>query len=181
MAQSSTYSIADSVKEYGKRLFAFIRGKVNTDEDAQDILQDVWFQLSNTTEIIDQVGAWLYRVARNKIIDRYRKNNPESLEDYVYENEDGELNFKEILLADTNNPEMQYLKNLFWEQLNEGLMELPSEQREIFILNELEGKTFAEIAAQSGENMKTLISRKGYAVKYLRKRLRTLYNEFINY
>jgi RNA polymerase sigma factor (sigma-70 family) len=154
---------------------------VNTDEDAQDILQDVWFQLSNTTEIIDQVGAWLYRVARNKIIDRYRKNNPESLEDYAYENEDGELNFKEILLADTNNPEMQYLKNLFWDQLNEGLMELPSEQREIFILNELEGRTFAEIAARSGENMKTLISRKGYAVKHLRKRLRTLYDEFINY
>jgi RNA polymerase sigma factor (sigma-70 family) len=181
MAQFRTYSIGDSVKEYGKRLFAFIRGKVNTDEDAQDILQDVWFQLSNTTEIIDQVGAWLYRVARNKIIDRYRKNNPESLEDYAYENEDGELNFKEILLADTNNPEMQYLKNLFWDQLNEGLMELPSEQREIFILNELEGRTFAEIAARSGENMKTLISRKGYAVKHLRKRLRTLYDEFINY
>ncbi len=181
MVQSGTYSIGDSVKEYGKRLFAFIRGKVNTDEDAQDILQDVWFQLSNTTEIIDQVGAWLYRVARNKIIDRYRKNNPESLEDYAYENEDGELNFKEILLADTNNPEMQYLKNLFWEQLNEGLMELPSEQREIFILNELEGRTFAEIAAQTGENIKTLISRKGYAVKHLRKRLRILYDEFINY
>ncbi len=181
MAQPGTYSIGDSVKEYGKRLFAFIRGKVNTDEDAQDILQDVWFQLSNTTEIIDQVGAWLYRVARNKIIDRYRKNNPESLEDYAYENEEGELNFKEILLADANNPEMQYLKNLFWEQLNEGLMELPSEQREIFILNELEGRTFAEIAAQTGENMKTLISRKGYAVKHLRKRLRTLYDEFINY
>ena len=181
MAQTGSYRIGDSVKEYGKRLFAFIRGKVNTDEDAQDILQDVWFQLSNTTEIIDQLGAWLHRVARNKIIDRYRRNRPESLEDYAYENGDGEMNFKEILLADPDNPETEYLKNLFWGQLNQALMELPSEQREVFILNELEGRTFAEIATESGENVKTLISRKGYAVKLLRKRLRTLYDEFIHY
>ncbi|HEY4155834.1 MAG TPA: RNA polymerase sigma factor, partial [Puia sp.] len=123
----------------------------------------------------------LHRVARNKIIDRYRRIRPESLEDLAYENEEGEMNFKEILLGDPGNPEIEYLKNLFWEQLNEGLMELPSEQREIFILNELEGRTFAEISAETGENIKTLISRKGYAVKHLRKRLRVLYEEFINY
>lgn len=181
MTQSRTHSIGNAVKDYSKRLFSFIRGRVNTDEDAQDILQDVWFQLSNTPEIIDQVGAWLYRVARNKIIDRYRKTRPESLEDYVADQEEGELNFKEILLADDTDPETLYLKNLFWEQLNEGLLELPSEQREIFILNELEGRTFAEIATTSGENIKTLISRKGYAVKHLRKRLKTLYDELINY
>ncbi|MCU7547587.1 RNA polymerase sigma factor [Chitinophagaceae bacterium LB-8] len=174
-------TVTDSFKEYSKRLFAFIRGKVRTDEDAEDILQDVWFQLSNTTEIIDQIGAWLYRVARNKIIDRYRKNKPEALEDYIYETGEGEWEFKEILLADPSNPEVEYLKNLFWEQLNEGLSELPEEQRAVFILNELEGQTFAEIAATTGENIKTLISRKGYAVKHLRIKLQTLFEEFLNY
>lgn len=181
MVQTGSHRIGDSMKEYGKRLFAFIRGKVNTDEDAQDILQDVWYQLSNTTEIIDQAGAWLYRVARNKIIDRYRKQQPESLEDYVNEDADGGMSFKEILLTAPDSPETEYLKNLFWEQLNEGLMELPSEQREVFILNELEGRTFAEISAETGIKIKTLISRKGYAVKHLRRRLRILYDEFINY
>jgi RNA polymerase sigma factor (sigma-70 family) len=181
MAQTGSHRIGDSVKEYGKRLFAFIRGRVNSDEDAQDILQDVWYQLSGTTEIIYKLGAWLYRVARNKIIDRYRRQQPESLEDYAYENAEGEMNFKEILLADSGSPETEYLKNLFWEQLHEALMELPSEQREVFILNELEGRTFAEISAETGIRIKTLISRKGYAVKHLRNRLRTLYDEFINY
>jgi len=170
-----------SIKEYGKKLFAFIRGRVRTEEDAEDILQDVWYQLYNTSEAIDQVGAWLYRVARNKIIDRYRKKSPDSLEDQSYEDEDGELHLKEILLADPGNPETEYLKSLFWKELNKGLDELPQEQREVFVLNELEGLTFAEIAARTGENSKTLISRKGYAVKHLRKRLQTLYDEFLNY
>jgi RNA polymerase sigma factor (sigma-70 family) len=179
MERSQTRNIP--VKEYGKRLFSFIRGRVRTNEDAEDILQDVWYQLYNTTEVIDQVGAWLYRVARNKIIDRHRKKRPELLDDQTYEDDDGELGFKEILLADPHDPETAYLKNLFWEQLYEGLEELPEEQAEVFILNELEGRTFAEIADQTGQNIKTLISRKGYAVKQLRRRLQTLYDEFINY
>lgn len=170
-----------SIKEYGKKLFAFIRGRVRTEEDAEDILQDVWYQLYNTSEAIDQVGAWLYRVARNKIIDRYRKKSPELLDDQGYEDEEGELHLKEILLADPGNPETEYLKSLFWKELNEGLNELPKEQKEVFILNELEGLTFAEIAARTGENIKTLISRKGYAVKHLRTRLQTLYDDFLNY
>jgi RNA polymerase sigma factor (sigma-70 family) len=181
MAQARSYSVANSVKAYGQRLFAFIRGRVRTNEDAEDILQDVWYQLYNTTEAIDQLGAWLFRVARNKIIDRYRKQHPDSLEDFIYENEEGDVGFKEILLADAGDPETEYLKSLFWKQLHEGLNELPPEQRLVFILNELEGRTFAEIAAETGENIKTLISRKGYAVKQLRNRLQTLYNEFFNY
>jgi RNA polymerase sigma factor (sigma-70 family) len=179
--QRSANTIADSVKEYGKRLFAFIRGKVRSEQDAEDILQEVWYQFSNTPEIIDQAGAWLYRVARNKIIDRYRKREPESLEDYPGTNDESEPGFKQILLADSNNPEIEYLKGLFWEQLNKGLKELPAEQRDIFIWNELDGRTFASIAAETGENIKTLISRKGYAVKHLRKRLQDLYDDFINY
>jgi RNA polymerase sigma factor (sigma-70 family) len=179
--QPRSHTISQSVKDYGKKLFAFIRGRVRSKEDAEDILQDVWYQLSNTTELIDQVDAWLYRVARNKIIDRYRKSRPDSLQDYNYEDEEGELGFEDILLADTASPETEYIKNLFWEQLYEGLSELPKEQREVFIQNELEGRTFADIAAESGDNIKTLISRKGYAVKHLRHRLQTLYDELINY
>lgn len=179
--QTPANTVTDSVKEYGKRLFAFIRGKVRSDEDAEDILQDVWYQFSNTSDIIDQAGAWLYRVARNRIIDRYRKKQLESLEDYTGNDEELDHSFKEILLADSNNPEIEYLKNLFWDQLYKGLEELPPAQRDIFIRNELDGETFASIASETGENIKTLISRKGYAVKHLRNRLQDLYDDFMNY
>lgn len=181
MTQSRSHTVAQQVKAYGQQLAAFIRGRVRTREDAEDILQDVWYQLYNTTEAIDQIGAWLYRVARNKIIDRARKKRPEPLEDFSYETDDGNLGFQEILLADAGDPETKYLKNLFWKQLHDGLQELPPEQRDVFVWNELEGETFAQIAARTGENMKTLISRKGYAVKHLRRRLQTLYTDFLNY
>lgn len=170
-----------SVKAYSKKLFAFIRGRVHTNEDAEDILQEVWYQLYNTTEAIEQIGAWLYRVARNKIIDRYRKKNPDSLEKYINENDDNEFGFKEILLANEDDPETEYIKSLFWDQLYEGLNELPPEQREVFILNELDGVKFVEISRITGENIKTLISRKGYAVKHLRNKLQTLYDDFLSY
>ena len=175
--------IAVTIKEYGKRLFGFIRGKVNSDEDAEDILQDVWYQLSNVVNIeeIEQMSGWLHRVARNKITDSYRKKKPELLDDYGHENEDGELGFKVILLADTSDPETQYIRDLFWEELFTALDELPENQKQVFVLNELEDKTLQQIADATKENLKTIISRKGYAVKYLRKRLQTLYDELINY
>ncbi|GAA4299969.1 sigma-70 family RNA polymerase sigma factor [Compostibacter hankyongensis] len=178
---SRPHKIQDTVREYGKRLFSFIRGRVSSNEDAEDILQEVWYQLSGAPDVIDEIGAWLYRVARNKIIDRYRKKQPDALEDYLYENAGGELGFKEILLADDNGPESAYLRDLFWQELHRALDELPKEQRDVFVLNELEGMTFAAIAEQTGENIKTLISRKGYAVRHLRQRLQTLYDEFMNY
>jgi RNA polymerase sigma factor (sigma-70 family) len=183
MAQQPRQNIVQTVKDYSKRLFNFIRGRVDTDEDAEDILQEVWYQYTNTsaTEVIEQVSAWLHRVARNKITDKYRKHKNELLEDYSYGDEDGGISFKEILLAETNNPETEHLRQLFWEQLFLALDELPPEQRDVFIWNELEDRTFAEIAERTGENIKTLISRKGYAVKHLRKRLESLYHEFMNY
>jgi len=177
-------NIITVVKDYGKRLFGFIRGRVRTDEDAEDILQEVWYQFSNQpeTEAIEQVSGWLHRVARNKIIDRYRKKQDELIEDYTYEDEAGEeLGIKDILLAESTSPEMDNLKELFWQQLFDALEELPEEQRYVFIQNELEERSFREIAAATGENIKTLISRKGYAVKHLRRRLQDLYNEFLNY
>ena len=184
MAVAGQQNIISTIKEYGTRLFRFIRGRVPTDEDAEDILQDVWYQFSNQpeTEAIEQVSGWLHRVARNKITDRYRKKRDDLIDDYGYEDEDGEsLGFKDILLAETNSPEAENLKQLFWAQLFEALDELPEAQRYIFIQNELEERTFQEIADETGENIKTLISRKGYAVKHLRKRLESIYNEFMNY
>lgn len=176
-------NIIQAVKTYGNRLFSFIRKRVGSDEDAEDVLQDVWYRFSNTSEkeVIEQVSAWLFRVARNVITDKYRKKQDEFLEDQGFEDEDGE-GFLDILLSDpSNNPETEHLRQLFWQQLFAALQELPENQRTVFVWNELEGRTFTDIAEKTGENIKTLISRKGYAVKHLRKRLETLYDELINY
>lgn len=171
-----------TIKEYGKRLFSFIRSRVKTDEDAEDILQDIWYQLTMLDSgPVEQLGAWLYRVAQNKIIDRYRKHKTENLEDFSYEDDEGEINFREILLVDDNDdPETVYLKKIFWEELFTALSELPEGQSKVFVQNEVEGKTFQEIADVTGENVKTLISRKRYAVMYLRGRLNALYEEIVN-
>lgn len=170
-------NIIQAVRDYGKRLFYFIRGRVNTDEDAEDILQDVWYQFSNmmNREPIQQTSAWLYRVARNRIIDKYRKDQP--LEEINSDVEETEFNFREILVSET--PETEHLRNLFWEQLFSALDELPQEQKQVFIWNELEDISFNEIAERTGEKIKTLISRKRYAVLHLRKRLEKMRKEII--
>ena len=184
MSSPSRKNISSVISQFGKRLFGFIRQRVNNEADAEDILQDVWYQLTATvdTEPIEQVSSWLFKVARNKIIDRYRKKKPESLDDALtFEGEDGEVSFKEILLADNNNPESEHLRNMFWKELQDALEELPEEQRDVFIWNELEDVPFKEIAERTGVQVYTLISRKRYAVLHLRERLQTLYNEIINY
>ena len=182
MAEERKQNIVQAVRDYGKRLFYFIRGRVNTDEDAEDILQDVWYQFSNVldTEPIEQTSAWLFRVARNRIIDKYRKHQTSSLEEEMFgADEEGDFNFREILLAENSNPETEYLRNLFWQQLFKALDELPEEQRQVFIWNELEDVSFSEMVERTGENINTLISRKRYAVQHLRKRLEQLYKEII--
>lgn len=183
MTNAPAQSIVKAVTDYGKGLFSFIRGRVKTEEDAEDVLQDVWFQLSNVVDIdeIEQLSGWLYRVARNKIIDRYRKKTPESLDEMGFEDEDGEFNFNDILLADDDDPETVYVKELFWQELFVALDELPENQRQVFVWNELEDKTLQQIADETGEKLKTIISRKGYAVKHLRNRLEILYNDFLTY
>lgn len=183
MAEKRDRKISNVINEYGNRLFRFIRGRVSTNADAEDIIQEVWYQLSRVIELdsIEQISGWLYRVARNRITDTYRKQKPDLLEDGNKESEEGNFNFKEILLADTLSPEEENLKEIFWEELFTALNELPEDQRNIFIWNELEDKTFQEISDLTGVNIKTLISRKGYAVKFLRKRLEELYNEFFDY
>ncbi len=176
-------NIIQTIKEFSQQLFGFIRSRVSTDEDAEDILQDVWYQFSNQPELddIESVSGWLYRVARNKITDSFRKRKNKLLDDYAYEDEDGSLYLPDLLLEDINTPETEHLRNLFWKEMFAALEELPKKQRKVFIGNELEDMTLQEIADAEGENLKTIISRKRYAVLHLRKRLENIYNDIINY
>lgn len=180
MSDERHFSITETVQQFGKRLFGFVRGKVKTTEEAEDILQDVWYQFSRLSNLdeLENVSAWLYRVAQNRVTDNYRKKKTDNLEDFTYENDENEISFKEILLLDENaSPELALFKEEFWSELMQALDELPENQKEVFLLNEIEDFTLQEIADQKGENLKTIISRKGYAVKHLRKRLQHLYYE----
>ncbi|MEM6632860.1 MAG: sigma-70 family RNA polymerase sigma factor [Bacteroidota bacterium] len=183
MAQTRERTIQRVIKEYNRRLFGFIRGRVSNNDDAEDVLQEVWYQLSRVVDIdsIEQISAWLFRVARNTLTDRYRKKKPELLDDQTYADDEGEGFIRDLLLDDTPGPEMEYLRELFWEELMEALDELPENQREVFVWNELEGQTFQEISDRTGIKLKTLISRKRYAVAHLRERLALLYEEFLAY
>ena len=183
MTATSKKNISTVVKQFGKRLLGFIRQRVSNEEDAEDILQDVWYQFTQTvdTEPIEQVSSWLFTVARNKITDRHRKKKADSLDDLLRTDEDGEgPDFSAILLDKSGDPEMSYLKSLFWKALQAALEELPEEQKSVFVWNELGDMSFKEISALTGENINTLISRKRYAVLHLRERLTTLYNEILN-
>lgn len=180
MTKKRNQTVGGAIQKYSQRLFQFIRGKVPTNADAEDILQEVWYQFSRVidTEPIEQASGWLFRVARNKVTDSYRKKKNEFLADYTYEDEEGDTLFREIVLTDKHTPETEMLREVFWEELFAALEELPEAQRNVFIWKEIEGQTFQEIADETGINIKTLISRKGYAVKFLRTRLATLYAEF---
>ena len=183
MAAERNNNITRTIKSIRKQLLGFIKQRVNSSEDAEDILQDVFYQLAGNTEPIEQVTGWLYTVARNKITDNYRKHKLPLAEDILNssQNEDGLLEWKEFLLADDNNPETEYLRNLFWEELQNALNELPAEQRDAFVQNEMEGIPFKDIELQTGVSVATLISRKRYAVLHLRDRLSVLKDELLNY
>lgn len=182
MAEKNSRSFTDIVKTYGSQLLRFVKGKVKKTEDAEDILQEVWYQLSRLTNMdeLENASAWLYAVTRNKITDSYRKKKSESLDELLEGDDEGESAFpvRQFLLADdSNNAELKLFKDIFWDELMKALEELPEKQRRVFILNEMEEKTLQEIADMENENLKTIISRKGYAVKHLRLRLRSLYEE----
>ena len=180
MADKSETSVITTIKRYRNQLSGFIHSRVSNKNDAQDILQEVWYQLSRLTNLdeIENMSGWLYRVARNRITDSYRKSVPTPLGSFQNENDEEEFFFRNILLADeTEHPEIGLFKDQFWKELASALDELPSNQREVFILNEIEDLTLQEIADNSGVNIKTIISRKRYAVKYLRRKLDYLYKE----
>jgi len=175
--------ISQTVSSYGGKLMSFIRPKVKNTEDAEDILQEVWYQFSSLTNLseIVNVGGWLYRVTANKITDKYRKKKTENLEDFVYEDEDGTFSIKDILLLDDSaGPEVKMFQDEIWKKLFEALEELPEKQKLVYMENELNDKTLQQIADEQGENIKTIISRKNYAVKHLRNRLKQLYEDLNN-
>jgi RNA polymerase sigma factor (sigma-70 family) len=176
--------LSETIEREQVRLRNFIRRRVDDENDAEDILQDVFSELVEAYRLmqpIEQVGAWLFRVARNRIIDRFRKRKikPETLREEMAVAEDGELLMLEDLLPSPDaGPDAAYALTVLLEELTDALDELPEEQREIFIAHEIEGRSFKELAAKTGLSLNTLLSRKHYAVIHLRERLRAIYDEF---
>jgi RNA polymerase sigma factor (sigma-70 family) len=182
MTGSNANSISEVVKAYSRRLMGFIRKRVTNEADAEDILQDVFYQLLGNKEPIDQITAWLFTVARNKIIDRNRKKKPLEMDGLFSEMDDEAMSdWMDLIMDDSSNPETIYLRNLFQETLKESLDELPEEQRQAFILNEMEGIPFKQISEETGIPVNTLISRKRYAVLHLRMKLSDLHEALKNY
>jgi RNA polymerase sigma factor (sigma-70 family) len=175
--------ISETVLREQGRLRNFIRKRVADSSEAEDILQDVFYELVEASRLmkpVEQVSAWLFRVARNKIIDFFRKKRPEaSIDEPLSAAEDGEsLTLEDLLPSSDDGPEAAYARSVLLEELEEALEELPEEQREIFIAHELEGYSFKEIAARTGVGVNTLLSRKHYAVIQLRERLQAIHDEF---
>jgi RNA polymerase sigma factor (sigma-70 family) len=186
MPEERNSHVISTIKAYGKNLLGFIRKRVKNDADAEDILQDVWYQFSAlvNSEPIEQTGAWLYKVARNKITDKHKKKSEALLDDLFTtdeEDDDNSSGFKDMLLTEDSTPETEYVRNLFWEQLMAALDELPEEQKQVFMWQELDDMTFQEISEATGVNVNTLVSRKRYAVLHLRDRLQQLYEEITKY
>ena len=173
--------ISEAISEQGARLRNFIRRRVANEADVEDVLQDVFYQLVQANRLlmpIEYVTGWLYRVARNRITDLFRKKKPENFSDTTIENEEGELLAIEDLLPSPDaGPEGVYLRQMILDQLEHALTELPDEQRGVFIAHELEGRSFKELSAESGVSVNTLLSRKRYAVLHLRRRLHALHDE----
>jgi RNA polymerase sigma factor (sigma-70 family) len=177
--------ISAIVAEERSRLRNFIRRRVPDPADVEDIVQEVWYELVEANRLlmpINHVTGWLFRVARNRITDLFRKKRAESFSDVSHGNfgdEDGEvLQLEDLLPSPDAGPEALYVRNVLLEELELALDELPDEQREVFIAHELEGRSFKELAAASGVNVNTLLARKRYAVLHLRERLRDIYDEF---
>jgi RNA polymerase sigma factor (sigma-70 family) len=173
-------SLTKTIKTERGKLLNFISNRTPTIEDAEDILQDVFYELIQS-DAIEKTAAWLYRVARNKITDWYRKMKPDRLDDVSvnYSDNDEILLLSDIIPSLESSADEQLLRKLISEELAQTLEELPENQREVFVLHELEGKSLKEIAAQTGTGIKTVISRKRYAVLYIQERLRSLYEELL--
>jgi RNA polymerase sigma factor (sigma-70 family) len=174
--------ISEVVKREQSRLRNFIRRRVPDPRDADDILQDVFYELVEANRLlmpIEHVTGWLFRVARNRITDLFRKKKPESFSDNAIADENGEqLRLEDLLPSPDAGPEALYARSVLLDELDFALDELPEEQREVFVAHELEGRSFKEMAAETGVSVSTLLSRKRYAVLHLRERLQAIYDEF---
>lgn len=173
--------ISEVIQRERSRLLAFVRKRVDDQGDAEDILQDVFYELVETYRVlkpVEQAGAWLFRVARNRIIDFFRKKRPESFGNQPAENDEDALLLEELLPSPDEGPEAAYARSVLLEEFDAALEELPEEQREVFVAHEIEGRSFKELADETGLNLNTLLSRKRYAVLHLRRRLQDIYDEF---
>jgi RNA polymerase sigma factor (sigma-70 family) len=174
--------ISEAVEQQRSRLRGFIGRRVADPSDVEDILQEVFFELVEAYRFMKPVktaGAWLFRVARNRIIDRFRKKKPEPIGDLSVISEEGEtLSLEEFLPSMDAGPDAAYTRSVLIEELEAALEELPEEQRKVFIGHEIEGRSFKELAAETGVSINTLLSRKRYAVLHLRQRLQSLHDEF---
>ena len=181
MAREQDQRIADVVDREQSRLRKFIRRRVPDPRDAEDILQDVFYALVEANRLlmpIDHVTGWLFRVARNRITDLFRKKRPERFSDVPFADEDDELQqFEDLLPSPDAGPEALYARHVLLEELAAAIDELPEEQRAVFVAHELDGRSFKEIARDTGVNVNTLLSRKRYAVLRLRQRLQSIYDE----
>lgn len=182
MALEQDQRISEVVKREQSRLRNFIRRRVPDPRDAEDIVQDVFYELVEANRLlmpIEHVTGWLFRVARNRITDLFRKKKPEAFSDAAIEGEDGELlRIEDLLPSPDAGPEALYVRNALLDELELALDELPEEQREVFVAHELEGRSFKALAADTGVSVNTLLSRKRYAVLNLRERLQSIYDEF---
>jgi RNA polymerase sigma factor (sigma-70 family) len=182
MALEQNQRISEVVKREGSRLRNFIRRRVADPRDVEDVLQDVFYRLVEANRLlmpIDHVTGWLFLVARNRITDLFRKKTPEPFSDTAIESEEGELlQIEDLLPSPDAGPEALYFRTLLLDELELALEELPEEQREVFVAHELEGRSFKELAEETGVSVNTLLSRKRYAVLHLRRRLQNIYDEF---
>jgi RNA polymerase sigma factor (sigma-70 family) len=182
MALEQDQRISEVVRREQSRLRNFIRRRVPDPRDAEDILQDVFYELVEANRLlmpIEHVTGWLFRVARNRITDLFRKKKPESFSDTAVADEDDELlQLEDLLPSPAAGPEALYARKLLLDELELAVDELPEEQREVFVAHELEGRSFKEMAARTGVSVNTLLSRKRYAVLHLRERLQRAYDEF---
>lgn len=182
MALEQDQRISEVVKRERSRLLNFIRRRVPDPGDAEDILQDVFYRLVEANRLlmpIEHITGWLFRVARNRITDLFRKKEPESFSEIAMADENGEgLQFEDLLPSPDAGPEAVYARNLLLEELKHALGELPKEQREVFMAHEFEGRSFKELSEDAGVSVNTLLSRKRYAVVHLRERLQHVYDEF---
>jgi RNA polymerase sigma factor (sigma-70 family) len=174
--------ISEIIVKERSRLRNFIRRRVPDPSDAEDIVQEVFYKLVEANRLlmpIEHVTGWLFRVARNRITDLFRKKKPETFSGAAIEDEDGEvLQIEDLLPSPDAGPEALYARNVLLDELELALDELPEEQRDVFVAHELEGRSFKEMAAETGVSVNTLLSRKRYAVLHLRERLQSIYDEF---
>ena len=185
LLESQNQEIGNELIRQRNKLLSFIQKRVPDRDEAEDILQDVFYQFIESYRLmkpVEQAGAWLFRVARNRITDRFRKKKPERFSNLVggRDENDEPLLLSDLLPTDLDSPDTKMMNEMLMEELTDALEQLPKAQKEIFIQHEVEGKSFAEIAKETGESINTLLSRKRYAVIFLREKLKNVYAEFMN-